>query len=103
VQESSRLGQICDILTPDSCPFWPHRFPHFGYIHLGRWGRGLINLNTVLVRRGGGAGIWCLSGSWHLFLNDIWASQRLGLRFKYTDNDFQMLFYAFPTPPPPKD
>ncbi len=18
-----------------SCPFWPHRFPHFGYIHLG--------------------------------------------------------------------
>jgi hypothetical protein len=40
VQESFHLGQICDILTPASCPFWPHRFPHFGYIHLGGGGEG---------------------------------------------------------------
>jgi len=32
-------GQICDILTQASYELlpapWPHRFPHFGYIHLG--------------------------------------------------------------------
>ncbi len=33
--------KICDILTPasyESLPCWPHRFPHFGYIHLGGGG-----------------------------------------------------------------
>jgi hypothetical protein len=37
-------GQICDILTQasyESLPApWPHRFPHFGYIHLGGGGGG---------------------------------------------------------------
>ncbi len=33
-------GQICDSLRPQLAmnrflPLWPHRFPHFGYIHLG--------------------------------------------------------------------
>ncbi len=33
-------GQICDILRPQLVmnrflPLWPHRFPHFEYIHLG--------------------------------------------------------------------
>ncbi len=37
-------GQICDILRPQLAmnrflPIWPHRFPHFGYIHRG--GRGV--------------------------------------------------------------
>ncbi len=36
-------GQICDILRPQLAmnsflPLWPHRFPHFGYIHLGGGG-----------------------------------------------------------------
>ncbi len=34
-------GQICDILRPQLAmnrflPPWPHRFPHFRYIHLGK-------------------------------------------------------------------
>ncbi len=38
-------GQICDILRPQLAmnrllPLWPHRFPHFGYIHLGGGGVG---------------------------------------------------------------
>ncbi len=38
-------GQICDILRPQIAmnrflPLWPHRFPHFGYIHLGGGGVG---------------------------------------------------------------
>jgi hypothetical protein len=38
-------GQICDILRPQLAmnrflPLWPHRFPHFGYIHLGKGGCG---------------------------------------------------------------
>ncbi len=38
-------GQICDILRPQLAinrflPLWPHRFPHFGYIHLGGEGVG---------------------------------------------------------------
>ncbi len=38
-------GQICYILRPQlamNCflPLWPHRFPHFGYIHLGGGGAG---------------------------------------------------------------
>ncbi len=33
-------GQICDILRPQLAmnwflPLWPHRYTHFGYIHLG--------------------------------------------------------------------
>ncbi len=36
-------GQICDILRPQLAmnrflPLWPHRFPHFAYIHLGGGG-----------------------------------------------------------------
>jgi hypothetical protein len=39
------LGQICDILRPQLAmnsflPLWPHRFPHFGYIHCGGGGMG---------------------------------------------------------------
>ncbi len=38
-------GQICDILRPQLAmnrflPLWPHRFPHFGYFHLGGEGVG---------------------------------------------------------------
>jgi hypothetical protein len=38
-------GQICDILRPQLAmnrflPLWPHRFPHFGNIHLGGGGVG---------------------------------------------------------------
>jgi hypothetical protein len=38
-------GQICDILRPKLAmkgflSLWPHRFPHFGYIHLGGGGPG---------------------------------------------------------------
>ncbi len=38
-------GQICDILRPHLAmnrflPLWPHRFPQFGYIHLGGAGGG---------------------------------------------------------------
>ncbi len=38
-------GQICGILRPQLAmnsflPLWPHRFPHFGYIHLGGEGVG---------------------------------------------------------------
>ncbi len=38
-------GQICDILRPQLAingflPLWPHRFPHFEYIHLGGGGVG---------------------------------------------------------------
>ncbi len=39
-------GQICDILRPQLAmnrflPLWPHRFPHFGWIHTtGGRGRG---------------------------------------------------------------
>jgi hypothetical protein len=38
-------GQICGILRPQLAmnrflPLWPHRFPHFGCIHLGGRGRG---------------------------------------------------------------
>ncbi len=37
--------QICDILRPQLAmnrflPLWPHRFPHFGYTHLGGGGGG---------------------------------------------------------------
>jgi hypothetical protein len=42
-------GQICDILTQasyESLPApWPHRFPHFGYIHLGGAGGGALILD----------------------------------------------------------
>ncbi len=38
-------GQICNILRPQLpmnrfLSLWPHRFPHFGYIHLGGGGVG---------------------------------------------------------------
>jgi hypothetical protein len=38
-------GQICDILRPQLAmnfflPLWPHKFPHFKYIHLGGAGGG---------------------------------------------------------------
>ena len=38
-------GQICDILRSQLAmnrflPYWPHRFPHFGYIYLGVGGVG---------------------------------------------------------------
>jgi hypothetical protein len=40
----AETNTVCDILRPQlamNCflPLWPHRFPHFGYIHLGG-GRG---------------------------------------------------------------
>ncbi len=43
-------GQMCDILRPQLAmnrflPLWPHRFPHFGYIHLRRGGGGALILD----------------------------------------------------------
>jgi hypothetical protein len=43
-------GQICDILRPQLAmnrflPLWPHRFPHYGYIHLGGGGVGALILD----------------------------------------------------------
>ncbi len=40
-------GQICDILRPQLAmnrflPLWPHRFPHFGCLHLGGGGVGRL-------------------------------------------------------------
>ncbi len=36
-------GQICDILRP----LWPHRFPHFGYIHLGGGGSDIRSMSSI--------------------------------------------------------
>jgi hypothetical protein len=43
-------GQICDILRPQLAmnrflPLWPHKFPHFEYIHLGGAGGGALILD----------------------------------------------------------
>jgi hypothetical protein len=45
-------GQICDILRPQlamNCflPLWPHRFPHFVYIHLGGGGVGGSDIRSM--------------------------------------------------------
>jgi hypothetical protein len=47
-------GQICDILRPQLVmnrflPLWLHRFPHFGYIHLGGGGGGALILDRCRV------------------------------------------------------
>jgi hypothetical protein len=45
-------GQICDILRPQLAmnrflPLWPHRFPHFGYIHLGGGGSDIRSMWSI--------------------------------------------------------
>ncbi len=45
-------GQICDIMRPQLAmnrflPLWPHRFPHFGYIHLGGGGVGGSDIRSM--------------------------------------------------------
>ncbi len=51
-------GQICDILRPQLAmnrflPLWPHRFQHFGYIHLegGGVGGGGSDIRSMLSIR----------------------------------------------------
>ncbi len=45
-------GQIYDILRPQLAmnrflPLWPHRFPHFGYLHLGGGGVGGSDIRSM--------------------------------------------------------
>jgi hypothetical protein len=45
-------GQICDILRPQLAMnrfllLWPHRFPHFGYIHLGGGGSDIRSMSSI--------------------------------------------------------
>ncbi len=66
-------GQICDILRPQLAmnrflPLWPHRFPHFRYIHQGGEGVGGSDIRSMSSIASVDAHLWFLDSFVHHFI-----------------------------------